>query len=140
MRGSKLHSDRAARYVQDTVRCNWPFAHIRVETQRFQVTTCGAPVRNMGSTVSTITWTFFGAAIVAVACRGVARLPQLGGSFSWDDYTIFACLLVLVPAAVLGQMMINNGLGQDIWMLSPSQITNVLFVSFVSPCHSIYSH
>ena len=53
----------------------------------------------------------------------------MGGNFSWDDYTIFACLLGVVPTAVLLQRMIDNGLGQDIWMLTPSQITNMLLVS-----------
>ena len=61
-------------------------------------------------------------------------MPSMGGSFSWDDYTIFLCLLGLVPATALGQLMVNNGLGQDIWMLTPDEITNLLRVRMPAIC------
>lgn len=74
-------------------------------------------------------WVFFALAVIAVICRAIARLPQLGGSFAWDDFTIFGCMLALAPAAIIGQLMLNSGLGQDIWMLTPQQITKMLHVS-----------
>ena len=74
-------------------------------------------------------WIFFGFAAFAVVCRGIARLPQLGGTFAWDDFTIFGCMLALTPAAVIGQLMLKSGLGQDIWMLTPQQISKMLHVS-----------
>ena len=82
----------------------------------------------MGDTISGIMWAFFAVTILAVTCRGIARLPQFGGKFSWDDYTIFVCLLTLVPAVVFGQLMINHGLGRDIWMLTSMDITLTLKV------------
>lgn len=41
--------------------------------------------------MTAIIWSFFAAAMTAVLLRIIGRLPQLGGEFSWDDYTIFAC-------------------------------------------------
>ena len=73
------------------------------ETQKFQSTTCSAPVRNIGTTVSIVMWVFFGFAVFAVVCRGLARLPRLGGSFAWDDYTIFACMVIV--SKNIGEML-----------------------------------
>lgn len=48
--------------------------------------------------------------------------------------------MALVPAVVFGQLMINHGLGQDIWMLTAEEITNVLFVSSSNVCKRSLMH
>ena len=65
----------------------------QLTTQRVVQTMCGAPVRDMSTEITAIIWAFFGAAAVAVLMRIIGRLPMLGGEFSWDDYTIFACMV-----------------------------------------------
>lgn len=94
---------------------------------------CGAPVRDQTDEITAIIWVFFSLAAVAVLMRIIGRLPMLGGEFSWDDYTIFACFAALVPCSVIAQLMVNHGLGRDIWMVSPEGIRDTLFVSQPSP-------
>ena len=65
----------------------------QLATQRVVQTMCGAPVRNKSKDITAIIWTFFSAATIAVLLRILGRLPVLGGEFSWDDYTIFACMV-----------------------------------------------
>jgi hypothetical protein len=73
----------------------------QLTTQRVVQTMCGAPVRDMSKGVTAIIWAFFGAAAVAVLLRIIGRLPMLGGEFSWDDYTIFACMVRFLPSYIL---------------------------------------
>jgi hypothetical protein len=82
----------------------------------------------MGHTIAAITWTFSSIAILATICRSIVRLPRFGGKFSWDDYGVILCVVVLVPFLVIAQLLLDNGLGQDIWMLDPARITDTLFV------------
>ena len=51
-----------------------------------------------------------------------------GKGYGWDDWTILLCLIVLIPQNILLTIMLDLGLGKDMWMLEPPQITGVLFV------------
>ena len=77
----------------------------QLTTQRVVQTMCGAPVRDMSKGVTAIIWAFFGAATVAVFLRIVGRLPMLGGEFSWDDYTIFACMVRYPPLCIFSSQL-----------------------------------
>lgn len=46
-----------------------------------------------------------------------------------DDWTILACMALLVPVNAFVELMTNNGLGTDNFTLSPRQITLFLKVS-----------
>lgn len=46
-----------------------------------------------------------------------------------DDWTILACMALLVPVNSFVELMTNNGLGTDNFTLSPRQITLFLKVS-----------
>ncbi|OHF00913.1 hypothetical protein CORC01_03741 [Colletotrichum orchidophilum] len=103
-----------------------------LEAQNYSKTSCGVPVRrNMDQ--GPTTWTLFSLALVAVAARLISKIPSLNPSFSfgWDDWTILASTIVLIPADIVSQMVIDRGLGQDIWMVPPDNITQILLLFFV---------
>ncbi|KAK4608995.1 hypothetical protein CLAFUW4_14361 [Fulvia fulva] len=95
--------------------------------ERFSKDTCGAASRIRSRTVRVVTWTFFGVAVVFVAARFVARPERFKGSgYGTDDWTILACLALLLPFCAIIQAMTDNGLGADNYTLSADEITTML--------------
>jgi hypothetical protein len=53
-------------------------------------------------------------------------------SLSSDDYAVFVVVLVAVPSVVITHYGTTaNGVGRDIWTLTPQNITNVLFYLYI---------
>ncbi|EME38910.1 hypothetical protein DOTSEDRAFT_117662, partial [Dothistroma septosporum NZE10] len=95
--------------------------------ERFAKDTCGAISRNRSREVRVVTWTFFAFAVVFVAARFVARPQRFKGSgYGTDDWTILACMALLVPFCAVIQAMTDNGLGADNYTLSANEITTML--------------
>ncbi|UQC91403.1 uncharacterized protein CLUP02_16938 [Colletotrichum lupini] len=107
-------------------------AHLSFEAQRYSKTSCRVPVRR-NTDQGPITWTLFSIALVALAARLISKIPSLNPAFSfgWDDWLILASTLALIPADIGSQILIGIGLGQDIWMVSPDNITQILLLFFV---------
>ncbi|KAK6076408.1 CFEM domain-containing protein [Seiridium cupressi] len=88
-------------------------------------TMCGAPIRN-----KTVEYNVVSTTLMAIACLFV--LVRLGyrkfftsTDLGLDDWFIFLTLINCVPSAVINVSMLSaNGLGRDIWTLTPDQITN----------------
>lgn len=100
-----------------------------IVAERFSKDTCGAASRIRSRTVRVVTWTFFGVAVVFVAARFVARPERFKGSgYGTDDWTILACLALLLPFCAIIQAMTDNGLGADNYTLSADEITTMLKV------------
>ncbi|KAI3548704.1 CFEM domain-containing protein [Colletotrichum filicis] len=99
---------------------------------RYSKTSCRVPVRR-NTDQGPITWTLFSIALVALAARLISKIPSLNPAFSfgWDDWLILASTLALIPADIGSQILIGIGLGQDIWMVSPDNITQILLLFFV---------
>ncbi|CAK4031936.1 Hypothetical predicted protein [Lecanosticta acicola] len=118
--------------VTDCVQANCTVIEA-LETKRVQDTTlCPQPIRNQAGITQDINGALFGIAAAAVVARLLSRLPFVGGSgFGWDDYTILLSLALLVPLDVLLHLMTLHGLGQDIWMVPPSNITTVLYYFWI---------
>lgn len=73
---------------------------------------------------------FFAVAVVFVGARCVARPERLKGSgYGTDDWTILACMALLLPFCGIIQAMTDNGLGADNYTLSAEEITTMLKVS-----------
>ncbi|WYZ35890.1 hypothetical protein EsH8_X_000537 [Colletotrichum jinshuiense] len=70
---------------------------------------------------------------MAVTSRLVSKLPSLNPAFSfgWDDWTILASMIALIPADIGSQILVDLGLGQDMWMIPPEHITWILRIFFV---------
>ncbi|KAI0168811.1 hypothetical protein BJ166DRAFT_523355 [Pestalotiopsis sp. NC0098] len=102
----------------------------QLETQKFEKQMCGFKVRDQGTYILATSWTLYAIAFLFVAMRLIARAPHLSTT-AWDDWTIIACLIALTPAHVIGYLMVQSGLGRDIWMLAADEITQTLFYFFV---------
>lgn len=102
----------------------------RLPAQRFKADTCNEPVRDRGGLSRRLCWAMFVIATLLVLCRFLSRTPVLGGQgYSWDDWTVLFCYVLLVPTDVTAEIEVQNGLGMDMFMLSVDQIVTVLQVS-----------
>ncbi|KAM0720860.1 hypothetical protein Q7P37_003145 [Cladosporium fusiforme] len=64
--------------------------------------------------------------IVATLCvliRFVARWRISGNTIGWDDWTILVSWILVIPSSTILQLMINTGLGRDIWTVPFDNIT-----------------
>ncbi|KAK4233325.1 hypothetical protein C8A03DRAFT_38969 [Achaetomium macrosporum] len=96
-------------------------------TKNITDTTCSVPVRNRGATYDTTN-------IVLAVISSATVLVRLGfklsvtHNVSLDDYVVFFLILVGVPSVVITHYgTVPNGLGRDIWTLTPQNITDFLF-------------
>ncbi|KAK4099846.1 hypothetical protein N658DRAFT_516969 [Parathielavia hyrcaniae] len=94
-------------------------------------TSCGVPVRNRGTHYDT-------ASIVMIVISSAVVALRLGfklvvtRSLSSDDWVIFGLLFVSIPSVgIIHYGTVPNGVGQDIWTLTPEQITNFLFYFYI---------
>lgn len=76
-----------------------------------------------------IYWSLYTITLVSFGCRLLARTGGFGGTLWWDDWFIVISFIVATGATAGAEIMVVFGLGQDIWMLSPSQINVVMIVS-----------
>jgi hypothetical protein len=66
-----------------------------------------------------------------VLLRLVSRY-MASGDFGLDDYTILITLLSGIPSSVLTiHGLTSNGLGRDIWTVTPTKINNFIHVFYV---------
>ncbi|KAK7935069.1 hypothetical protein PG985_000564 [Apiospora marii] len=86
-------------------------------------TMCGAPIRDKRSMYNVISCTLMAIScllvIIRLAYKKLCTTVELG----LDDYFIFLALLNCVPSAIINvHLLTRNGLGKDIWTLTPDQI------------------
>ncbi|KAH8880915.1 hypothetical protein GQ53DRAFT_668892, partial [Thozetella sp. PMI_491] len=96
-------------------------------TKNISTTICQEPVRDLS--------TSYAAAIVAIAIvtdffvlLRVGYKYFIGQQFWWDDYLVVLLMLVGIPSVVIttnGTTL--NGLGRDVWKLTPTEITNFIY-------------
>lgn len=88
---------------------------------KFSATSCEAPVRNQGRLCRAVLWSLFAISILSIALRFIARAPVFDGpGYGWDDWAMLVVLAFLVPHEVGLEIMVQEGLGQDIWMIAPN--------------------
>ncbi|KAB5581016.1 hypothetical protein GE09DRAFT_1020739 [Coniochaeta sp. 2T2.1] len=96
-------------------------------TKNITDTTCGVPFRSRGATYDTTS------IVLAVISSSIVVLRLcfkvlVTRSLSSDDYVVFLLMLVGVPSVIITHYGTTpNGLGRDLWTLSPEQITNFLY-------------
>ncbi|KAH8716791.1 hypothetical protein GQ44DRAFT_660339 [Phaeosphaeriaceae sp. PMI808] len=94
--------------------------------QNISSTKCGLSVRNRGSELITTSYVMVTLGVLAVIARIAFRIIEKHG-IGLDDWTIVATMIVGVSsAAVIVAVAVPNGLGRDIWTLTPDQITEML--------------
>ncbi|KAK8152882.1 hypothetical protein BKA80DRAFT_227481 [Phyllosticta citrichinensis] len=97
-----------------------------LQTKNVSLTACGAEVRDQSSTFSTIGIVGMVVAFLAFLLRMAASIGKTGRAVSWDDWTMLLLVILAIPPAVFAPILADNGMGKDIWTLTPEQITNVL--------------
>ncbi|KAF9736285.1 hypothetical protein PMIN02_006432 [Paraphaeosphaeria minitans] len=100
-----------------------------LQTKNISSASCGAPVRSDGRRFSVIGTTGIGLAVLSFILRMAACLK--GRSVSWDDAAMALVLALAIPPAAFGFMLVDNGLGRDMWTLKDFQITNLLFYYYM---------
>lgn len=71
------------------------------------------------------------AAVVVYLLRLCASIGKRGRALSWDDLTMGIVTACAIPPAVFIKMLVENGLGRDMWTLKDYQITNVLYYYYI---------
>lgn len=75
-------------------------------------------------------WALFTVASLFVFGRFISRMPSLGGSgYSWDDWTVLVCYVLLIPTDVSAEIEVRHGLGMDMYLLTIDDVVMILEVS-----------
>ncbi|SMR48890.1 unnamed protein product [Zymoseptoria tritici ST99CH_1E4] len=99
----------------------------RLETQRFHAETCSNPLRDRSTLTRGVVWALFGLTTLFLAFRILSRSALLHGrGYSWDDFVVLLCFVMLVPLSVSLEFEIRYGLGKDAYRSSISQISALL--------------
>ncbi|KAK4496930.1 hypothetical protein PRZ48_011379 [Zasmidium cellare] len=94
---------------------------------------CGIPLRDDSSITKKVTWTLFTTALISVTGRFVYRNPRMKGSgYGFDDWILLLAMTIMTPQQALLSVMLDQGLGRDIWTLQPSTITRILYYFWIS--------
>ncbi|KAG0647987.1 hypothetical protein D0Z07_5878 [Hyphodiscus hymeniophilus] len=92
---------------------------------------CGAPVRDKRAQFNALSITFGAVSGAAIVLRVVSKLVTRA-EFGLDDYFILATFGSGIPSSVLEvHGLTSNGLGKDIWTLTPQNITDYLQAFYV---------
>lgn len=102
----------------------------QLAAKKFQADTCEIPVRSEAASTKSTVWALFAIASLFAIFRFANRCPQLGGAgYWWDDYTLWLCCIPMIVLAVLVDVALRHGLGQDVWEVSVPDILLTLKVS-----------
>ncbi|KAK4124112.1 hypothetical protein N657DRAFT_689720 [Parathielavia appendiculata] len=94
-------------------------------------TSCGVPLRDRGTNYDTASIVLIVVSSAIVALRLGFKL-LVTRSLSSDDWVIFGLLFVSIPSVgIIHYGTVPNGVGRDIWTLTPEQITNFLFYFYI---------
>ncbi|EME82988.1 uncharacterized protein MYCFIDRAFT_80561 [Pseudocercospora fijiensis CIRAD86] len=99
----------------------------QLEARGLQSRICDSPVRDRSHVVNQLAWAMFGIATFFFLGRVVSRITTFGGAgFYWDDCACVSCYVPLVGIAVLLQLAVNNGLGQDDYRIGVANVNEFL--------------
>ncbi len=101
--------------------------HLRVctVTQNTSLSTCGVLPRGRGEDLVIVTSILGSLSIVFIAIRFTYKTLVISFDLGLDDWLALATLVsAIVSAAIAKFGTVPNGLGKDIWTLTPMQITN----------------
>lgn len=91
-------------------------------------TACHVPARDKSGVMTSLAAAMGAVALAFVIIRLVARWSVLG----WDDACVGAAWLIGAAVSVLNVLMAQHGLGKDIWTIPVDQITNMLFLFYLT--------
>jgi hypothetical protein len=104
---------------------------LQTATKNITDTSCGVPTRSLGETYDAISIAMAVISSSLVLGRVAFKL-FVTHSLSADDYVILLLAVVGAPSVIITHYGTTpNGLGRDIWTLSPQKITDFLFYFFI---------
>jgi len=125
--------------------------------QRWQKKACQAPIRNTGPLTTRVGTALVTIAGASVILRFVARWLIKDSTVGWDDWTILASVILLIPSTILLKIssslsilrppivradffstVAQTAMGQDIWTV-PFENINMMFKVCVQVKHSARS-
>ncbi|KAI0477307.1 hypothetical protein GGR56DRAFT_400942 [Xylariaceae sp. FL0804] len=108
-----------------------------LQAQRFVAELCQVPEVNKAALVMGAIWGFEAFGILGMILRLLAYFVIDGRKFGWDDLVAILILAANVAAGVLVTIAtIGYKYGQNIWMLTPNDITNCLkYMITVTPLY-----
>ena len=89
------------------------------------------PEPDDGPFILRVNWTLWTLSTLCIVLRIVARKFFLEGRLGWDDWTILGVWCLATPSNAIITVLVDNGLGKNIWMNGFDNITNVLFYFFI---------
>jgi hypothetical protein len=96
------------------------------------MTACGATVRSHGQDYILLSNVMIVIAATFVAVRFAFKLIVARLDIGYDDWSVLATLIAASPSAVITVFgTVKNGLGRDIWTLTPHEITTMLKYFYV---------
>lgn len=88
-------------------------------------TACNVPVRDRGQYYNVVSITLGVISGFVILLRLGYKIFVTGIGLNLDDWFILATILTGVPSSVITSLgVIPNGMGRDVWTLTPNQITN----------------
>jgi hypothetical protein len=92
---------------------------------------CGAPIHDLGATYDATSITLAVISCTIVVIRLGFKLIATR-SLSADDYVVFILMLVGVPSVLITHYGTRpNGVGRDVWTLTPENITDFQYYFFI---------
>ncbi|KAF1932823.1 uncharacterized protein M421DRAFT_416433 [Didymella exigua CBS 183.55] len=96
-------------------------------TRNISLTSCGVPVRNHGHDYVVLSNTMSIIAAVFVGIRFFFKATVSRMDIGYDDWCVLATLIAATPSVIITVYgTVKNGLGQDMWALTPQEITEML--------------
>ncbi|KAI0126996.1 CFEM domain-containing protein [Xylariales sp. AK1849] len=93
---------------------------------------CGAPVRDKAVEYNVVSSTLMGTACLVVLVRLAYKQFFTSVDLALDDWFILLTLINAAPSAIINVSMLTaNGLGKDIWTLTPDEITNFSIAFYI---------
>ncbi|KAK7737507.1 hypothetical protein SLS53_006580 [Cytospora paraplurivora] len=104
----------------------------QLEAEKKYKIACHKTVHNSKVRMRAIFWSLYFVTLVSFACRILARTDYFGGTLWWDDWFIVFSFVVATGVTIGAEIMVDFGLGQDIWMLKPTQVTVTMILFYVA--------
>lgn len=96
------------------------------------MTNCGAPVRDRSQQYIVLSNTMAAIAALFIVIRFSYKIFVARVDLGWDDWFVLASMVVATPSAIITvHGTVANGLGRDIWTLTPQQITDFGFYFYL---------
>ncbi|KAH7392254.1 hypothetical protein DE146DRAFT_662041 [Phaeosphaeria sp. MPI-PUGE-AT-0046c] len=107
-----------------TVSCTIPES---LATRNISLANCGVPLRNRGQRYATLSNVMVSIAGAFVIVRFAYKFRFTMQEIGYDDWAVLATMITAVPSAIVTIYgTVEHGLGQDIWALTPYEITKML--------------